>query len=55
MQLWKNMGNVRKRYIKLITTERRINYLESETNYHTKTFFTANLLAIELKKTPRYS
>ena len=55
MQLQKNMGNVRKqRYIKLITTERRINYLESETNYHIKKFFTANLLAIELKKNPRY-
>ena len=31
-----SMENVRKhRNIKLVTTERRINYLVSETNYHT--------------------
>ena len=40
----KTMENVRKhRYIKLVTTERR-NYLVSEPNYHTKTFFTEHLL-----------
>ena len=45
------MENVRKhRDIKLVTTERRRNYLVSEPNYHTKKFFTENLLAIEMKK-----
>ena len=39
------------RDIKLVTTERRINYLLSGPNYHTTTFFTKNLLAIEIKKT----
>ena len=44
--------NVRKqRDIKLVATERRINYLVSEQNYHTAKFFTKNLLAIEKKKT----
>ena len=34
--LGETMENVRKhRNIKLVTTERRINYLVSETNYHT--------------------
>ena len=48
----KTMENVRKhRDIKLITTERRRNYLVSEPNYHTTKFFTKNLLAIEMKKT----
>ena len=38
------MEDVRKyRDIKLVTTERRKNYLVSEPNYHTKTFFTENL------------
>ena len=47
----KTMENVRKhRDIKLVTTERRRNYLVSEPNYHTTTFFTEHLLAIELKK-----
>ena len=46
------MENVRKhRDIKLVTTERRMNYLVSEPNYHTKKFFTENLLAIEIKET----
>ena len=41
------MENTRNyRYIKLVTTERRRNYLLSEPNYHTK-----NLLAIEMRKT----
>ena len=47
----KNMKNVREhRDIKLVTTERRRNYLVSEPNYHTTKFFTENLLAIEMKK-----
>ena len=49
--LGKNMENVRKhRDIKLVTTERRRNYLVSEPNYHSTKFFTESLLAIELKK-----
>ena len=43
----KTMKNMRKhRNIKLLTTERRRNYLVSEPNYHTRKFFTENLLAI---------
>ena len=46
------MKKVRKyRDIKLVTTERRRNYLVSEPNYHTSKFFTENLLAIQMKKT----
>ena len=45
------MENVRKhRYIKLVTTKRRRNYLVSEPNDHTTKFFTEKLLAIEMKK-----
>ena len=45
------MENVRKhRDIKLVTTERRRNYLVSEPNYHTTKLLTENLLAIEMKK-----
>ena len=48
----KTMENLRKhRDIKVVTTERRRNYLVSESNYHTTKFFTENLLAIEIKKT----
>ena len=44
---WKTVKNMRKlRNIKLLTTERRRNYLVSEQNYHTRKFFTENLLAI---------
>ena len=39
------------RDIKLVTTERRRNYLASELNYHITRFFTENLLAIEMQKT----
>ena len=40
----KTLENVRKhRGIKLVTTERRRNYLVSEPNYHTTNFFTENL------------
>ena len=46
------MEHVRKhRDIKLVTTERRRNYLVSEPNYHFTKFFTEYLLAIEMKKT----
>ena len=45
------MENVRKhRDIKLVTTERRRNYLVSEPNHHSTKFFTENVLAIEMKK-----
>ena len=47
----KTMQNVRKyRDIKLVTTEKRRNYLVSEPNYHTTKFFIENVLAIEMKK-----
>ena len=36
------------RDIKLVTTEKRRNYLVSESNYHTAKLFTENLLAIEI-------
>ena len=46
------MENIRKhRDIKLVTTERRTNYLLSEPNYHATKYFTENFLAIEIKKT----
>ena len=45
------MKNVRKhRDVKLVTTEPRKNYLVSKPNYHTKKFFSENLLAIKMKK-----
>ena len=48
----KTMEIVRKnRDIKLVTTERRRNYLVIEPNYYTAKLFTKNLLAIEMKKT----
>ena len=44
--------NIRQhREIKLVATEKRRNYLVSEPNYHTETFFTEDLLAIETRKT----
>ena len=47
----KTMENMRKhRDIKLVTTERRRNYLVSEPNYHTTKFFAKNLLVIQMKK-----
>ena len=50
--LGKTMENVREnRNIKLVTIERRRNYLVSEPNYHITKFFTENLLAIEMRKT----
>ena len=48
----KTMENLIKyKKIKLVTTERRRNYLISEANYHTTKLFTENLLAIEMRKT----
>ena len=44
------MDNLRK-YIKLVTTKRRNNYLVSKPNFHSSKFLTKNLLAIEMKKT----
>ena len=46
------MKNVRKhRDIKLVTTEKRREYLASESNHHTKKCFTEHLSPIEIKKT----
>ena len=48
----KSMENVRKRRdIKLVTTERRRNYLVSELSYYTTKFFTEHLLANKMRKT----
>ena len=45
------MKNVREhRDIKLVTTERKTNYLVLEPNYHTTEFFTEHLLVIKMKK-----
>ena len=47
----KMMENARKlRNVKLVTTERRKNYLVSEPNYHTIKFFEELFLAAEMKK-----
>ena len=47
----KTMKDVRKqRDFKLVTTERRRNYLLSEPNYHNTKFLPEYLLAIEMKK-----
>ena len=46
----KIMENVRKnRDIKLVATDKRINQLVSEPNYHATKYFSENLLAIEMK------
>ena len=46
------MENVRKyRDIKLVSSERRRNYLVLKPNYYTTKFFTENALAIEMEKT----
>ena len=45
------MDNVRRnRDIKLVTADKRRNYLVSESNYHTTDWFSESLLAIEMKK-----
>ena len=47
----KTIENVTKhRDIKLVTTEKRRNYLVSEPSYYITKFFTGDLLAIEIKK-----
>ena len=47
----KTMENVRKhRDIKLVTTNKRRNYLALEPNYHTTKCFSENLLAIDIEK-----
>ena len=47
----KTVENVREyRGIKLATTEKRTNYLVSETNYGTAKCFSENLLAIKMRK-----
>ena len=47
----RTMENLRKhRYIKLITTEKRGNYLLSEPISHNTKFYTENLLPIAMKK-----
>ena len=49
------MENVRKnRNIKLVTTERRKNYLVSEPNYHTTKIFTESSLAKNEKNSDDY-
>ena len=46
----KTLENVRKhRDIKLVTTERKRNYLLPQPNYHATKFFIENLLAIDTK------
>ena len=48
----KTVENVTKhRDIKLVTKDKRRNQLASEPNYHTKKYFSENLLTIEMKKT----
>ena len=48
----KTMENARKyRKTKLLTTERRKNYLVSDPNRHTIKLFMENVLAIEMRKT----
>ena len=50
--LEKTIQNVRKhRDIKLVTTNRRKNYLVPQPNPHTTKVFTENLLAREMRKT----
>ena len=47
----KTMEPVRKNWnIKLVATDKRRNQLASEPNYHTKKYFSENLMAIEMKK-----
>ena len=45
----KAMKNLIK-HTKLVTTERRKNYLVSELNYYTTKFFLEHLIAVEMKK-----
>ena len=52
MQFLEKPWEMLKKYrdIKLVTTEKRRNYLVSEPNYHTRKFFIEHLLALEMKK-----
>ena len=47
----KTIKKGRNRNTKLVTAERRKNYLVTEPNFHTTKNFTENLLAIEMRKT----
>ena len=48
----KAVKNMRKqRDIKLVSTEKRRNYLVSKPNFHTTQFFKVNLLSIDTEKT----
>ena len=48
----KTMENViKRRYIKLVKTDKKRNPLGSEPNYHTTRYFSEDLLAIEMRKT----
>ena len=48
----KTLENVREhRNIKLITRERKRNYIVSEPNYHSTKIFTENLLVTKMRKT----
>ena len=47
----KRMENVRKhRDIRLVTTDKRRDLLNSEPNYHKTKYFLENLMAIEIKR-----
>ena len=51
MQYLQKLENVRKhRHVNLVTTERRMNYLVSETACHTTNFFTEHLSIMEMKR-----
>ena len=50
----KTIENMRKdRDVKLLATKARKSCLVSELNYHTTTFYSENLLVIEMKKNPK--
>ena len=50
-KMWETMENVRKyRNIKLVTAERRRNYLVSEPNYHTTKLFTVKFISNRYEK-----
>ena len=49
-KLMKNCFQEKHRDIKLVTTDKKRSKLASEPNYHTKKYFSENLLAIEMKK-----
>ena len=45
----------RDRDMKLVTIEKGRNYLVSKPNYNTENFFSANVIAIEMKKKHKHS